>query len=322
MSCSMLWTSKTYGTCLPNNPINTTKTLLITHDTILLLMILDGVIDGTQSLRESFHSYRYPTVLIRADSNNTGDLGFQQLLEGTVVPEMNGVRIRIYKTAASLFRGGLRHFGTRNANQNSPRSKVESYDDECLLHSKRNRKDGARAWNLTLKEMNQRKYPSSKHAEPCMRPNLHGRQVEKGHYKGQVSKSKEPGRMKEARARAYVVVGKSAADYEMWSRVRRILGSLACIKADEKKLNESVLSEDFQKYFSDSVGLPHVREVEFSIRYDPGAITSWLVLYTGLAFRNVRIVEQLKDFKRMVLFDQVHFTWGSTCALVKRRTVR
>ncbi|GKG11626.1 hypothetical protein Tco_0343026, partial [Tanacetum coccineum] len=48
------------------------------------------------------------------------------------------------------------------------------------------------------------------------------------------------------------------------------LGSLACIKPDEKKLDDIHVVQDFPKVFPDDLlGLPHVREVEFSIDLIP-----------------------------------------------------
>ncbi|GKA13987.1 hypothetical protein Tco_0693633 [Tanacetum coccineum] len=70
----------------------------------------------------------------------------------------------------------------------------------------------------------------------------------------------------------------------MWSRIVRIplpngkilefqgerpkkdLHSLACIKADEKKLDDIRVVRDFPEVFPDDLlGLPHVQDVEFSI---------------------------------------------------------
>ncbi|GJX69336.1 putative reverse transcriptase domain-containing protein [Tanacetum coccineum] len=49
-------------------------------------------------------------------------------------------------------------------------------------------------------------------------------------------------------------------------RPEKDLGSLACIKADEKKLDDIRIVRDFPEVFPDDLlGLPHVREVEFRI---------------------------------------------------------
>ncbi|GJT53504.1 putative reverse transcriptase domain-containing protein [Tanacetum coccineum] len=55
-------------------------------------------------------------------------------------------------------------------------------------------------------------------------------------------------------------------------RPEKDLGSLACIKADEKKLDDIRIVRDFPEVFPDDLlGLPHVREVEFRIDLIPGA---------------------------------------------------
>ncbi|GKC05258.1 putative reverse transcriptase domain-containing protein [Tanacetum coccineum] len=49
-------------------------------------------------------------------------------------------------------------------------------------------------------------------------------------------------------------------------------GSLACIKADEKKLNDIQVIRDFHEVFPDDLsGLPPMREIEFRIDLIPGA---------------------------------------------------
>ncbi|GKB95730.1 hypothetical protein Tco_0981867 [Tanacetum coccineum] len=50
------------------------------------------------------------------------------------------------------------------------------------------------------------------------------------------------------------------------------LGSLACIKADEKKVDDIRVVRDFPEVFPDDLlGLPLVREIEFHIDLIPGA---------------------------------------------------
>nr|GEX38775.1 retrotransposon protein, putative [Tanacetum cinerariifolium] len=50
-------------------------------------------------------------------------------------------------------------------------------------------------------------------------------------------------------------------------------GSLACIKADEKKLDDIRVVQDFPEIFPDDLsGLPPVREKEFRIDLIPGAL--------------------------------------------------
>ncbi|GJV16810.1 putative reverse transcriptase domain-containing protein [Tanacetum coccineum] len=55
-------------------------------------------------------------------------------------------------------------------------------------------------------------------------------------------------------------------------RPKKDIGSLACIKADEKKLNDIRVVRDFPEVFPDDLlGLPLVREIEFRIDLIPGA---------------------------------------------------
>ncbi|GKC86611.1 hypothetical protein Tco_1147260, partial [Tanacetum coccineum] len=55
-------------------------------------------------------------------------------------------------------------------------------------------------------------------------------------------------------------------------RPEKDLGSLACIKADETKLDVIRVVHGFPEVFSDDLlGLPHEREVEFRIDLIPGA---------------------------------------------------
>nr|GFD03716.1 putative reverse transcriptase domain-containing protein [Tanacetum cinerariifolium] len=50
-------------------------------------------------------------------------------------------------------------------------------------------------------------------------------------------------------------------------------GSLACIKADEKKLDDIQVVQDFLEIFPDNLsGLPPVREIELCIDLIPGAL--------------------------------------------------
>ncbi|GJX30150.1 putative reverse transcriptase domain-containing protein [Tanacetum coccineum] len=58
-------------------------------------------------------------------------------------------------------------------------------------------------------------------------------------------------------------------------RPEKDLRSLACIKADEKKLDDIRVVRDFPEVFPDDLlGLPHVREIEFRIDLIPGASPS------------------------------------------------
>ncbi|GKF35973.1 hypothetical protein Tco_0112731, partial [Tanacetum coccineum] len=86
-------------------------------------------------------------------------------------------------------------------------------------------------------------------------------------------------------------------------RPKKDPGSLACIKADERKLDGIQVVQDFPEVFPDDLsGLPPVREIEFRIDLIPGAS---LV---------VRIVKPTKRASRERLHSTQSFTMGSTRA--------
>ncbi|GJR52551.1 hypothetical protein Tco_1403072 [Tanacetum coccineum] len=72
-------------------------------------------------------------------------------------------------------------------------------------------------------------------------------------------------------------------------RPEKDLGSLACIKADEKKLDDIRIVRDFPE---------------------------------GSPSENVRIVEPAQELQKKVLFDQVTSPWGAPVLLSRRRMVR
>ncbi|GJR71060.1 hypothetical protein Tco_0083425 [Tanacetum coccineum] len=72
-------------------------------------------------------------------------------------------------------------------------------------------------------------------------------------------------------------------------RPKKDLGSLACIKADEKKLDDIRIVRDFPE---------------------------------GSPSENVRIVEPAQELQKKVLFDQVTSPWGAPVLLSRRRMVR
>ncbi|GJT70418.1 putative reverse transcriptase domain-containing protein [Tanacetum coccineum] len=86
-------------------------------------------------------------------------------------------------------------------------------------------------------------------------------------------------------------------------------GSLACIKADEKKLDDIRVVRDFPEVFPDDLlGLPHVREVEFRIDLIPGAspvIRSPYRELNKLTIKNRYPLPKIDD-----LFDQLQ---GACC---------
>ncbi|GJV22102.1 putative reverse transcriptase domain-containing protein [Tanacetum coccineum] len=70
-------------------------------------------------------------------------------------------------------------------------------------------------------------------------------------------------------------------------RPEKDLGSLACIKADEKKLDDIRIVRDFPEVFPDDLlGLPHVREIEFRIDLIPRRITSCACCFSKIDLRS------------------------------------
>ncbi|GJX00612.1 hypothetical protein Tco_0184525 [Tanacetum coccineum] len=78
---------------------------------------------------------------------------------------------------------------------------------------------------------------------------------EKGHYKNRCPKGRNPPN-EGARARAYVVVENPQQNPNVVTgeRPEKDLRSLACIKADEKKLDDIRVVRDFPEVFPDDFG--------------------------------------------------------------------
>ncbi|GKA87484.1 putative reverse transcriptase domain-containing protein [Tanacetum coccineum] len=96
---------------------------------------------------------------------------------------------------------------------------------------------------------------------------------EKGHFKDKCPKAGNQ-QNDGARGRAYVVVENPQQNPNVVTgeRPEKDLRSLACIKADEKKLDDIRVVRDFPEVFPDDLlGLPLVREIEFHIDLIPGA---------------------------------------------------
>nr|GFD40829.1 reverse transcriptase domain-containing protein [Tanacetum cinerariifolium] len=92
---------------------------------------------------------------------------------------------------------------------------------------------------------------------------------EKGHFKDKCPKGRNQ-QNEGARGRAYVVVENPQQNPNVVAvqgeRPEKDPGSLACIKTDEKKLDDIRVVQDFPEIFLDDLsGLPHVREIEFRI---------------------------------------------------------
>nr|GFC54712.1 ABC transporter C family member 4-like [Tanacetum cinerariifolium] len=107
---------------------------------------------------------------------------------------------------------------------------------------------------------------------------------EKGHFKDKCPKRRNQ-QNEGAHGRAYVVVENPQQNLNVVAGTFLIIitmlvfslildpGSLACIKADEKKLDDIRVVQDFPDVFPDDLsGLPPVREIEFRIDLIPGAL--------------------------------------------------
>ncbi|GJV51526.1 putative reverse transcriptase domain-containing protein [Tanacetum coccineum] len=75
-------------------------------------------------------------------------------------------------------------------------------------------------------------------------------------------------------------------------------GSLACIKADEKKLDDIRIVRDFSEVFPDDLsGLPYVRELEFCVDLIPGASPVVKSSYRLAPSEMLELSNQLKELQ-------------------------
>ncbi|GJX21920.1 putative reverse transcriptase domain-containing protein [Tanacetum coccineum] len=104
-------------------------------------------------------------------------------------------------------------------------------------------------------------------------------------------------------------------------RPEKDLRLFACIKADEKKLDDIRVVRDFPKVFPDNLlALPIVREIEFRIDLILGASLVVRSLYRLAPSEMLELSNSLKNFKRRVLFDQVTHHGEHPCSLSRRNT--
>ncbi|GJX42936.1 putative reverse transcriptase domain-containing protein [Tanacetum coccineum] len=81
-------------------------------------------------------------------------------------------------------------------------------------------------------------------------------------------------------------------------RPKKDHGSLACIKVDEKKLDDIRVFRDFPKVFPDDLsGLPPVREIEFRIDLIPGALPVVKSPYRLAPSEMSKLSNQLKELQ-------------------------
>ncbi|GJX38835.1 reverse transcriptase domain-containing protein [Tanacetum coccineum] len=98
------------------------------------------------------------------------------------------------------------------------------------------------------------------------------------------------------------------------------LGSLACIKADEKKLDDIRVVRDFPEVFPDDLlGLPLVREIEFHIDLIPGASPVVRSPYRLAPSEMLELSNQLKELQEKGFIRPSHSPWGAPMLFVKKK---
>ncbi|GJU78609.1 putative reverse transcriptase domain-containing protein [Tanacetum coccineum] len=97
-------------------------------------------------------------------------------------------------------------------------------------------------------------------------------------------------------------------------------GSLACIKADEKKLDDIQVVRHFPEVFPDDLsGLPPVREIEFRIDLIPGASPVVKSLYRLAPSEMLELSNQLKELQEKGFIRPSHSPWGAPVLFVKKK---
>ncbi|GKA89915.1 putative reverse transcriptase domain-containing protein [Tanacetum coccineum] len=97
-------------------------------------------------------------------------------------------------------------------------------------------------------------------------------------------------------------------------------GSLACIKADEKKLDDIRVVRDFPEVFPDDLsGLPPVREIEFHIDLIPGASPVVKSPYRLAPSEMLELSNQLKELQEKGFIRPSHSPWGARVLFVKKK---
>ncbi|GJX36527.1 putative reverse transcriptase domain-containing protein [Tanacetum coccineum] len=97
-------------------------------------------------------------------------------------------------------------------------------------------------------------------------------------------------------------------------------GSLACIKADEKKFDDIQVVRDFPEVFPDDLsGLPPVREIEFRIDLIPGASPVVKSPYRLAPSEMLELSNQLKELQEKGFIRPSHSPWGAPVLFVKKK---
>nr|GEZ42214.1 putative reverse transcriptase domain-containing protein [Tanacetum cinerariifolium] len=96
--------------------------------------------------------------------------------------------------------------------------------------------------------------------------------------------------------------------------------SLACIKADEKKLDDILVIRDFLEVFPDDLsGLPPVREIEFRIDLIPSALPVVKSPYQLASSEMLELSNQLKELQEKGFVRPSHSPWGAPVLFVKKK---
>ncbi|GJW18321.1 putative reverse transcriptase domain-containing protein [Tanacetum coccineum] len=97
-------------------------------------------------------------------------------------------------------------------------------------------------------------------------------------------------------------------------------GSLACIKADEKKLDDIRVVRDFPEVFPDDLsGLPPVREIEFRIDLISDASPVVRSPYRLAPSEMLELSNQLKELQEKGFIRPSHSPWGAPVLFVKKK---
>ncbi|GJZ70600.1 putative reverse transcriptase domain-containing protein [Tanacetum coccineum] len=103
-------------------------------------------------------------------------------------------------------------------------------------------------------------------------------------------------------------------------RPKKDPGSLAYIKADEKKLDDIRVVRNFFKVFPDDLsGLPPVRELEFRVDLIPGASPVVKSPYQLAPSKMLELSNQLKELQEKGFIRPSHLPWGAPVLFVKMK---
>ncbi|GJX33569.1 putative reverse transcriptase domain-containing protein, partial [Tanacetum coccineum] len=97
-------------------------------------------------------------------------------------------------------------------------------------------------------------------------------------------------------------------------------GSLSCIKADEKKLDDIRVVRDFPEVFPDDLsGLPPMRQIEFCIDMIPGALPVVKSPYRLAPSKMSELSNQLNELQEKGFIQPNHSPWGALVLFVKKK---